>query len=116
MNLSETRRLMLQNKAFWHIPFMDFVDEFRRSKDISQLKPLSHQNERYDALLASTIEYICNEPPQCAPPGWVYYIPECSEPWFVAGIESLKAISLVESPVWFRRRQIFVLENFLSRV
>lgn len=116
MNVSETRRLMLQSKEFWHIPFMDFVDEFRRSKDVSRLKPLSRQNERYDALLASTIEHLCNELPPCSPPDWVYDIPECSEPWFIAGVESLKAISLVESPVWFRRRHIFVLENFLSRV
>jgi hypothetical protein len=33
----------------------------------------------------------------------------------VAGRESLKAMALVESPVWFRRRNIFVLGNFLDR-
>ena len=36
---------------------------------------------------------------------------------FIVGeIERLKAISIVESPVRFRIRKIFVLENFLSRV
>jgi hypothetical protein len=36
-------------------------------------------------------------------------------PWFVAGIENLKASALVESPVRFRKRNIFVLANFLER-
>lgn len=37
------------------------------------------------------------------------------EPWFVAGVENLKATALVESPLPFRRNNIFVLGNFLSR-
>ena len=32
-----------------------------------------------------------------------------------SGYENLKAISIVESPAFFRRRKIFVLENFLYR-
>jgi hypothetical protein len=43
-------------------------------------------------------------------------VPGLEEPWFVTGIENLKAMAIVESPVFFRRRLIFVLENFLSRV
>jgi hypothetical protein len=36
-------------------------------------------------------------------------------PWFVAGVENLKASALVESPVQFRRNNVFVLGNFLAR-
>jgi hypothetical protein len=36
-------------------------------------------------------------------------------PWFVAGVENLKATALVESPLPFRRNNVFVLGNFLSR-
>jgi hypothetical protein len=43
-------------------------------------------------------------------------IPAYKDPWFVSGMENLKAITLVESPLHFRRRKIFVLGNFLSRV
>jgi len=49
-------------------------------------------------------------------PGWILEVPACKDPWFVSGMESLKAIALVESPLQFRIRKIFVLENFLSRV
>ena len=116
MTPSETKMLMVQNPAFWLIPFMDFVDDFRQNREtISFSQPLKPDNERFDALLASTIEYLCNETGN-DPPDWVYSIPECREPWFVSGLENLKAIAIVESPVWFRRRKIFVLENFLSRV
>ncbi|MBN1576770.1 MAG: hypothetical protein JW913_09475 [Chitinispirillaceae bacterium] len=115
MTPSSTKNLMLQNREYWQIPFMDFVDAFRRNKDVPQLQPISQNHEQFDALIASAIEYLCNES-HYPPPDWVYNIPACREPWFVAGVESLKAIAIVESPVWFRRRKIFVLENFLKRV
>ena len=68
-----------------------------------------------DALLASTAEALCDEL-SFEPPGWLAKIPECEQPYFVGGFENLKAISIVESPLRFRIRKIFVLENFLSRV
>jgi hypothetical protein len=52
-----------------------------------------------------------------AAPGW------CSnrsrfltEPFFATGLESLKAILLVESPTAFRRRMLFVGHDVVSRV
>jgi hypothetical protein len=38
-----------------------------------------------------------------------------AKPFFAGGLENLKAILLVESPLAFRRRQIFVSANALSR-
>lgn len=66
-------------------------------------------------LVASTVDYLCREL-KMAPPTWVQQVPPCKDPWFVSGMENLKAIALVESPLPFRLRKIFVLENFLSRV
>jgi hypothetical protein len=100
----------------WRIHLMNFVDEFRVRGDramLADMFPLS--NERFDALLASTAEYLCDEQ-QIEPPAWLASIPACHQPWFVAGVENLKAIALAESPLRFRIRKIFVLENFLSRV
>ena len=115
MTPQETRNLMLRDREHWQIPFMDFVDHFRRTKGQTQLPLLPPADEKFDALIASSIEYLCNEI-NCSPPDWIFDIPACREPWFVAGIENLKAITIVESPVWFRTRKIFVLENFLKRV
>jgi len=95
---------------------MDFVDDFRYYKNPSTLsEPFELTNERFDALLASTAHYLCDEL-DLACPRWILEVPACKEPWFVSGMESLKAIALVESPLQFRIRKIFVLENFLSRV
>lgn len=111
----ETRTAMLQSGDNWRIPFMEFVDDLRRTRDTSLIdKPINIGQEKFDSLLASTIEYLCDEM-GIETPNWVWDVPSCREPWFVSGYENLKAISIVESPVFFRRRKIFVLENFLSR-
>ncbi|MFQ5630120.1 MAG: hypothetical protein ACE5I1_15235 [bacterium] len=95
---------------------MDFVDDFRYFKNPDALvQPFVPNQERFDALLASTAMYLCDEL-AIACPQWILRILACENPWFVSGMESLKAITLVESPVHFRLRKIFVLENFLSRV
>jgi len=114
--ISETKAEILAAKKHWRIPFMEFVDDFRYYRNSAIIeKPFELNHEKFDALLASTIEYLCNEQ-QMDTPDWVWNVPSCKEPWFVAGVENIKAFAIVESPVYFRRRQIFVLENFLSRV
>ena len=115
MTARETKQKLELNPSQWLIPFMEFVDDFRRTKSEAEIKePIEPGNERFDALLASTIEYLCHEL-GLEPPAWVWEVPSCRFPWFVSGVESLKAITLVESPVYFRRRKIFVLGNFLDR-
>jgi len=114
--VEETRAAMLQSGPNWRIPFMEFVDDFRSVKNADVIaKPFPIGDEKFDSLLASTIEYLCDEM-GIETPDWVWEVPSGREPWFVSGYENLKAISIVESPVFFRRRKIFVLANFLSRV
>ncbi len=114
--LHETKKQIESDPKNWVIHLMDFVDDFRYYKDPSAIKQsFELTNERFDALLASTAMYLCDELGIEAPE-WVLKIPACKDPWFVSGMESLKAIALVESPLQFRIRKIFVLENFLSRV
>jgi hypothetical protein len=114
--IRETKERMLAMPDHWQVPFMDFVDDFRRNKDMSLLTtPFVMDHERWDALLASTVEYLCQEQ-GLETPEWVSEVPACQDPWFVSGMDSLRAISLVESPAPFRARKIFVLGNFLDRV
>lgn len=114
--LNQTRQQIEINSEHWSIFLMDFVDDFRRHKDLQMLsEPFERSEERFDAMLASTAEALCDEQ-KIEPPPWLSGVPACRDPWFVAGIESLKAIALAESPLRFRLRKIFVLENFLERV
>ena len=107
---------MINDPARWSLYLMDFVDEFRSFHDLGLVnEPILANDERFADLLASTVEYLCDEANVVAPI-WTTTIPACQQPWFVAGVENLKAIALAESPLRFRIRKIFVLGNFLDRV
>ncbi|MBI5582718.1 MAG: hypothetical protein HY892_02745 [Deltaproteobacteria bacterium] len=104
----------------------DFVDDFRlRAKNSEEKATLVHEEpervavEGYrdvNAYLAGVAETLCREA-GLTPPAWTekseYFLPE---PWFAGGLENLKAILLVESPVPFRRRNLFVSQNAMTRV
>lgn len=115
-SIIEVKNQIRQEPEYWQIPFMDFVDDFRRYKDISAIDtPYKMDGDKMDALSVEVIEYLCHEQ-DLEVPNWIFSVPACQHPWFVAGIENLKAIALVESPLEFRIRKIFVLENFLYRI
>jgi hypothetical protein len=115
ITLRETRVKIENEPQWWAIHLMNFVDDFRRHKNVLAIAdPFERSDPRMDALLAATAESLCDEL-GLTPSLWIERIPACDEPWFVAGLERLKAITIVESPLRFRMRKIFVLENFLSR-
>ena len=101
----------------WKTHLFDFVDEYRRTADarLVILPTPSSSNRRITALLASTVCTLCDEL-EVSTPRWAslrYFLPT---PWFVSGMNSLKASALFESPLHFRANNIFVHSNFLSRV
>lgn len=109
-------RIVLDGFESWKTHLFDFVDAFRATRDSRLLiePPVTDLDNRLQALCASTVEALCTE---CSlrPPAWCAGVPPLSHPWFVSGIENLKTLALLESPVWFRARNIFVLGSFLSR-
>jgi hypothetical protein len=104
----------------------DFIDDFRiraktREEKLALVgeRPEPIESEEFkdvDAYLAAMAEYLCREA-GLPPPDWTerpeYFL---HEPWFAGGLENLKAILLVESPVPFRRRNLFVSANAMTRV
>jgi len=114
--LNQARQKIDGNPEYWSLHLMDFVDDFRRHQNLEAINtPFTLTDNRFDAIFASTAEVLCDEA-DLVPPQWLADVPSCHVPWFVAGMESLKAIALAESPLRFRIRKIFVLENFLTRV
>ena len=68
-----------------------------------------------DAYLAALAEHLALSD-RLAIPHWAEQPDRfLSEPFFAGGLESLKAILLVESPLAFRRRLIFISADGLSR-
>ena len=113
---AETKLIIIEDRRWWKIPLMDFVDDFRRHKDPAAIdKPFILDDEQIDAVLAGVIEYLCDEL-KVTVPTWLNAVPSCRNPYFVAGIDNLKATAIVESPLRFRMRKVFVMENFLHRV
>jgi hypothetical protein len=116
MTLRETKQRIKADPAHWQVYLMDFVDEFRRTREAQMIaEPFNGNDDRFDALLAATAEQLCYEL-GLPVPEWIKQVGACREAWFVSGIENLKAIALAESPAPFRLRKVFVLENFLQRV
>ncbi|MBI1746848.1 MAG: hypothetical protein HYR55_09710 [Acidobacteria bacterium] len=115
IDLGDVRRQIETDPSHWVVYLMDFVDDFRYHKNPAAVaRPFKRADDRFDALLASVAEYLCDEL-GIKIPDWLGQVPACKEPWFISGVENLKAIAIVESPLRFRIRKIFVLENFLSR-
>ncbi len=98
------------------VSFFDAVDEVRRSRSFVALKRLYSRSRRTRerALLNATACALAAELGD-APPWWAMRPLLLPDPYFVAGMENLKASALVESPLPFRRNNVFVLGNFLSR-
>lgn len=100
----------------------NLLDDFRERCESAQERvslicdtPESTGQPETDAYLAALTESLCQEA-GLRPPAWTqhesYYL---KRPWFAGGLESLKAILLAESPAAFRRRNLFVSANALSR-
>lgn len=112
--LNETYKTMLANPDHWEVPFMDFVDEFRRTQSQDMINEFICIEQRFDNLITATVLFLCDEL-GTQYPEWHKSVQPLTRPWFVSGIENLKAIAIAESPAQFRIRNIFVLDNFLSR-
>ncbi len=69
----------------------------------------------HDAYLAALAEHLALSDRKTAPAWTEGSSRFLTEPFFAGGLESLKATLLVESPLAFRRRLIFISANGLSR-
>jgi hypothetical protein len=99
----------------------NFLDEFysadlETKKQMIEKFPLGKIKEKkHAAYVAAMVEDLCLNF-NLEIPDWVFNKKySLKEPYFVGGLESLKAFLLVESPLSFRRRNIFVSENVLKR-
>jgi hypothetical protein len=99
--------------AFDFVRVFDGVPLDRRPGSIAH-SPAACGDPRYDALLAALVEHLCARD-GLPVPAWV------EEPdrflgtwWFVAGLRSLHASALAQSPISFARRGVIVCDGALS--
>jgi hypothetical protein len=97
----------------------EFLDAWQSMSTQQRLAALADEPQELhgvkDAYLAALAEHLALSD-RLDVPAWTEQ-PErfLSEPFFAGGLESLKAILLVESPLAFRRRLIFISADGLSR-
>ena len=112
-----------QAVPFWLLG--DFIDDFRLRSDTDLEREALVRDEpawiedaaagEINAYLAAMVESLCREA-RLDPPAWTEAPRRfLARPWFAGGLENLKAILLAESPVPFRRRNLFVSGNALAR-
>jgi hypothetical protein len=97
----------------------EFLDSFYSGASDMRARAISSAPARIgpipDAYLAAVAEHLALRF-DLPIPEWVEEPHRfLAKPFFAGGLETLKAILLVESPLAFRRRQIFVSANALSR-
>jgi len=94
-----------------------FVDDFRRNPSFDKLKiEASYTNNIANAFYAGVVEELAKEHNMKAPK-WAlckkYYL---SEPVFLGGFKSeYRILIMIETPLAFKVRNIFVGENILHR-
>ena len=78
----ETKQRMDDEPRWWKVALMDFVDDFRYHRDATAIAlPFKLGDEEKDAVLAGTIETLCDEM-RMPIPRWLDDIPACREPSF----------------------------------
>lgn len=110
-------QIMKDGFSSWKTHVFNFIDEFRRTLDPRLLLlPPPHLLELKLKSLLASIACTVSEEAKIDAPAWAKKKYFLNEPWFISESENLKASALLESPIYFRANNIFVLNNFLERI
>ena len=114
--------ILIKNGYDSAIVIGNYLDEFKNDANTNEERIISISAETVKgniekmAYLASLVEHLCVNY-NLEIPTWVnkkeYFL---KSPVFYSSFENLKATLIQESPVSFRRHNIFVSSNVLSRV
>jgi transcriptional regulator with XRE-family HTH domain len=100
---------------------LDLLDRLNSATDGVMMamvagRPRGTGDPRFDAYLAALTEHLCVGR-DLVPPPWVHDPDRFLRRWwFMSGFKSLHAAALVESPISFARRGVFITDGALKRV
>jgi hypothetical protein len=117
-SLREVSRRSRADPADFDTALREFLDSFYgnpRGRSVALDARPYRLDDLRDAYLAATAEHLARSF-GLPVPGWSEtHGHGLKRPFFAGGLESLKAVLTVESPLAFRRRLLFVSKNALSR-
>ena len=120
--LAEVARLTERGESF-DLCLADFLDNFKATLSEAALSPvpdlleprLGERGRVQDAYLGATAEHLA-QANNFGIPGWAMTeARRLRRPWFASQLAALRAVLILESPVAFRSRNLFVSENALNR-
>lgn len=91
-----------------------FIDDFRRSKDLKMITTPITKTDQLTQLFVATAHQLAIEL-KLKQPLWLTKYTPLKHPYFISQFDGLKLLALRDSPYSFRVRNIYVLGNFLSR-
>ena len=120
MQLISKLSLLLANNKNSAILIGNYIDEFNNASKSDKIKSISKEpvikTSKKSVYLSAMVEYLCIKN-RLKIPTWVnksrYFL---KYPVFYSRFEQLKATLILESPVPFRRRNLFISENGLMRI
>ncbi len=119
LSIAEIAERVSDEAQHFDIAVREFLDSWQAMTRDERQEALSEEpvaiGRIEDAYLAALAEHLA-QAGQLDVPAWTEAPSRfLREPFFAGGLESLKAILLVESPSAFRRRLIFISADALSR-
>ena len=120
--LAEVAQLTTRGDSFDRC-LANFLDEFYAAPNAAALAEaptllapdLGEIGRVQDAYLAATAEALAGSHNFPVPAWTATDARKLHRPWFASHLASLRAVLLLESPVAFRARNLFVSENALAR-
>jgi hypothetical protein len=122
VSLLEVAQLTVSGEAFDYC-LANFLDEFRATPRATAFSAepellaskLGALGQVQDAYLAAVAEQLACDHGLPIPTWVMSENRKLRRPWFASSLAALRAVLLLESPVAFRSRNLFVSENALSR-
>jgi hypothetical protein len=117
--IAEIARRAKDGSRPFDVSVREFLDAWQTMPQLQRGEAVASEPLRLDmvkdAYLAALAEHLTLADGKDTP-AWTEDVARfLSEPFFAGGLESLKATLLVESPLAFRRRLIFISADALSR-